>query len=58
MKILAAALQIQELLDGNFNWQGFVLLFLFVLMGLIAIVFPIYAGYKAFQKPPQNRDDI
>ena len=49
-----ALLQIQELLDGDFNWRGLLQLLLLVLMALIAIGFTIFAVYKAFQ-PKRKR---
>lgn len=58
MKNFAFLLQIQDLFEGRFNWHGLVLLLLFVLMGLIAVIFPVYAGYKAFQSKPKKKDDV
>jgi hypothetical protein len=43
-------LQIGELFKGNFNWQGLLLLFLFVLMGAIFVGLSVFLGYKAFKK--------
>jgi len=58
MKAFAVLLQIRELLNGEFTWHGFVLLFLFVLMALIAVGFPIFVGYKAFQSKSKKKDDV
>jgi len=53
MRNFAALLQIHELLEGNFNWRGLLLLALFVLMALVAIGFAVFAACKAFQ--PKNK---
>ncbi len=58
MRVFAVLLQIRELFDGEFNWQGLVLLFLFVLMALIAVGLAIFAGYKAFQPKPKKKNDV
>lgn len=58
MKIFAAFLQIRELFDGDFNWTGLLLLILFLLMGLIAVGFTVFAGYKAFQPKSKKKDDV
>lgn len=57
MKILLAFLQIRELFDGHFNWYGFLLLILFVLMGLTAAGFTGFVGYKAFHQPKRKEKD-
>lgn len=49
MSNFAFLLQIGELFDGHFNWRGLVQLLLLVLMGLIAVAFAVFVGYKAFQ---------
>jgi hypothetical protein len=49
MKYYAVLLQIQELLDGDFNWRGLLQLLLLILMALVAIGFTVFAVYKAFQ---------
>lgn len=51
-------LQIGELLRGDFNWQGLLLLFLFALMALIAVGFAVFVGYKAFQPKSDKKDDF
>lgn len=58
MKIIAAVLQIQDLFNGNFTWQGLLLVVLFVVMGLIAVGFPIFIGYKAFRSKPKKKNDF
>jgi len=58
MKTLVIFLQIRELLNGEFTWHGLVLLFLFALMALIAVGFPVFVGYKAFQSKPKKKDDV
>lgn len=58
MKIFAVYLQIRELFNGDFTWQGFLLLALFVLMGLIAVSLPAFVGYKAFQSKPKKKSDV
>ena len=57
MKFFAFLLQIRELFNGEFSWHGLLLLILFVLMGLIAVGFAVFAGYKAFQPKPKKKDD-
>ncbi len=42
-------LQIGELLKGNFNWQGVLHLFLFILMGTIFVGLTVFLGIKAFK---------
>ncbi len=49
MRNIVFLLQIGELLDGKYNWRGLVHLLLFVVMGLIAVGFAVFVGYKAFQ---------
>ena len=49
MRYFAAFLQIQGLLEGDFNWRGLLQLVLLVLMALVAIGFAVFAAYKAFQ---------
>ena len=49
MSVLIFLLQIGELFDGHFNWIGLAQLLLFVAMGLIAVGFAVFVGYKAFQ---------
>ena len=56
MRVFAVLLQIRELFDGEFNWQGLVLLFLFVLMALIAVGLVVFVGYKAFQPKPKKKE--
>lgn len=58
MKVYALLLQIGELFNGEFNWQGLVLLFLFVLMALIAVGFSVFAAYKAFRPKPKKKNDV
>ena len=48
MKNLALFLQIGELFKGNFNWHGAFHLFLFIVMGLLAVGFSVFIVYKAF----------
>lgn len=49
MKVFVLFLQIGELFEGHFNWRGLLHLCLFLLMGLTAIGFAVFVGYKAFQ---------
>ena len=49
MNSLIFLFQIGELFNGNFNWRGLVQLLLLVVMGLIAVGFAVFVGYKAFQ---------
>ncbi len=58
MKIFFAFLQIRELFEGHFNWYGFLLLILFLLMGLTAAGFAGFVGYKAFQPKCKKKDDV
>jgi hypothetical protein len=55
MKIFAALLQVRELLNGEFSWQGLLQLLLFVLMALIAVGFSVFAAYKAFQPKSKKK---
>lgn len=58
MRIFAVLLQIRELFNGEFSWQGLVLLLLFILMALIAVGFSVFAGYKAFRPKPKKKNDV
>ncbi len=49
MNFFAIFLQIGELFEGNFNWQGVYHLFLFILMAVILGGLGIFLGYKAFK---------
>ena len=49
MIFLAFFLQIGELFKGNFNWQGVVHLFLFLLMGAILLGVGGLITYQAFK---------
>jgi hypothetical protein len=49
MRFFAVMLQIGELFEGNFNWQGALHLFLFILMGALLAGLGIFLGYKAFK---------
>jgi len=57
MKTIALFLQIRDLFNGNFTWHGFFLLFLFLLMGCIAIGMAGFVSYKAFQPKRKKKDD-
>ena len=48
MNNFAVFLQIRELFNGHFNWIGLAQLLLLLLMGLIAVGFTVFAGYKEF----------
>lgn len=54
MKYIVLLLQIEELLDGKFNWRGLAQLLLLVLMALIAVGFTGFVGYKAFRSKPRK----
>ena len=58
MKTFFAFLQIRELFEGHFNWDGFLALILFLLMGLTTIGFASFVGYKAFQSKRKKKDDV
>lgn len=49
MQSLIFLLQIGDLFQGKFTWRGAYLLFLFILMGAIALGFTLFVGYKVFR---------
>ncbi len=49
MKFSAVILQIGELFRGNFNRQGVLILFLFILMGAFLVGLCAFLGFKAFK---------
>ena len=49
MNFFAIVLQIGELFEGNFNWQGVYHLFLFLLMGGLLVGLSIFLSWKAFK---------
>ena len=55
MNFLLIFLQIGELFDGKFNWRGVFHLFIFIVMGLIALSFSIWIGYKALTSENKNK---
>lgn len=58
MKNSVFLVQIRDLLNGEFTWQGFVLLFLFGLMALIAVGLPVFVGYQVFRSKPKKEAKI
>ena len=56
MKSVVLFLQIGELFAGKFNWRGVVHLVFFILLGLIAVSFSIWIGYKALSQDKNNEN--
>lgn len=54
MESLVFLLQIGDLFHGKFTWRGAFLLFLFILMGAIALGFTLFVGYKVFLSKPDK----
>lgn len=54
MRSLIFLLQIGDLFQGKFTWRGAFLLFLFILMGFIALGFTAFVGYKVFFSKQQK----
>lgn len=53
MKILLLLIQIGDLLEGKFNWRGFIQLVIFLLMGAVVVSFGAVIVFKALRS---NKD--
>lgn len=58
MTFLLFLLQIGELLNGKFNWRGFIQLAIFIIMGLIVIGVGGVIVYKVFSSKGKDKDGI
>ena len=45
-------------LIGTFSWKSVLPVILIFLMGLIAVSFAVFVGYKAFRGKANKKDDV